>query len=282
MATNAAITVKPKTSAELDFENHLSLSSPDRRIWDRRIAGRRISDRKNIKKITILIPCYNEEKGIGKVIDGVPLKKLAYLNYKSEIIVINNNSSDHTIEVAIEKGAKIVSEKKQGKGNALITGFRNISSDTDYVVMLDGDNTYKSEEILRLIEPLENGFCDVILGSRLEGKINDYSFNLSHRLVNWFFTFFIRRFYLANITDTCTGYFAWKKKVVDELVLHIKSSGFAIEVEMITKMAKLGYKIYSVPITYNRREGHSKLSPILDGIKITWTLFKNLMWRPQE
>ena len=282
IATNAAITVETERSKELNFENPLSIPFSDRRICDRRIPDRRICDRRNIKKITILIPCYNEEKGIGQVIDDVPIKKLAYLHYKIEIIVINNNSNDHTIEVATEKGVKIVTEKKQGKGNALKTGFRNISSDTDYVVMLDGDNTYNSGEILRLIEPLENGFCDVILGSRLEGKINDCSFTFSHRLANWFFTFFVRRFYLVNTTDTCTGYFAWKKKVINELAPHIKSDGFAIEVEMITKMAKLGYKIYSVPITYDRREGHSKLSPILDGIKITWMLFKNLMWRPKK
>jgi len=282
MATNAATNVETETSTKLDFENHSSLPFSDRRICDRRNTNRRICDRKNIKKISILLPCYNEEKGLGKVIDGVPLKKLAYFGYQTEIIVINNNSNDYTVKVAQEKGAKVVSEKKKGKGNAIKTGFRNISSDTDYAVMLDGDNTYKSEEILRLIEPLENGFCDVILGSRLEGKINDCSFSLSHRLANWFFTFFVRRFYSVNTTDTCTGYFAWKKKVVDELAPHIKSSGFAIEAEMITKMAKLGYKIYSVPITYDRREGHSKLSPILDGMKITWMLFKNLMWRPQE
>lgn len=282
MEANEAITVETETSRVLDFENHSSLPFSDRRSSDRRNTNRRICDSKKIKKITILIPCYNEEKGIGKVIDGVPLKKLDFFGYQTEIIVLNNNSSDHTVRVAQEKGAKVVSEKKQGKGNALKTGFRNISSDTDYVVMLDGDDTYKSEEILRLIEPLENGFCDVILGSRLEGKQNDCSFSLSHRLANWFFTFFVRRFYLVNTTDVCTGYFAWKKKVIDELALHIKSSGFAIEVEMITKMAKLGYKIYSVPITYDRREGHSKLSPIVDGIKITWMLFKNLMWRPQK
>ena len=280
MAANTTTNVETKTSTKLDFENHLPLPFSNRRIADRRIPDRRICDRRNIKKITILLPCYNEEKGLSKVFDGVPLKKLAHFGYQTEIIVINNNSSDHTIEIALGEGAKIVTEKKQGKGNALKTGFRNISSDTDYVVMLDGDNTYKSEEILRLIEPLENGFCDVILGSRLEGKINDCSFSLSHRLANWFFTFFVRRFYLVNTTDACTGYFAWKKKVVDELAPHIKSGGFAIEVEMITKMAKLGYKIYSVPITYDRREGHSKLSPILDGIKIIWMLCKNLTWKP--
>jgi len=282
MATNAATNRETETSTKPYLENHSSLPFPDRRTRDRRIPDRRICDRRNIKKITILLPCYNEEKGIGKVIDGVPIKQLTHLGFQTEIIVINNNSSDHTVKVAQEKGIKVVSEKKQGKGNALKTGFRNISSDTDYVVMLDGDNTYKSGEILRLIEPLESGFCDVILGSRLEGKINDCSFSFSHRLANWFLTFFIRRFYLVNTTDTCTGYFAWKKKVVDDLVPHLKSDGFAIEVEMITKMAKLGYKIYSAPITYDRREGHSKLSPILDGIKITWMLIKNLLWRPKE
>ena len=282
MTTNKVKNVEINMSSELHCENYLSLPFQDGRIKDRRKSARRSYDRIKIKKITILIPCYNEEKGIGKVIDGVPIKQLNHHGFQAEIIVINNNSSDHTIEVAIEKGAKIVTEKKQGKGNALKTGFLNISNDTDYVVMLDGDDTYKSEEILRLIEPLENGFCDVILGSRLEGKQNDCSFSFSHRLANWFFTFFIRRFYLVNTTDTCTGYFAWKKKVVDELAPYIKSNGFAIEVEMITKMAKLGYKIYSVPITYDRREGHSKLSPILDGLKITWMLFKNLTWKPQE
>ena len=220
MKATAATNVEKETSTKLDFENHLSLPFPDRRIVDRRIPDRRICDRRNIKKITILLPCYNEEKGLGEVIDGVPLKKLACFGYRTEIIVINNNSTDHTVKVAQEKGIKVVTEKKQGKGNAIKTGFKNISNDTDYVVMLDGDNTYKSEEILRLIEPLENGFCDVILGSRLEGKINDCSFNLSHRLANWFFTFFVRRFYLVNTTDVCTGYFAWKKKVVDELAAY--------------------------------------------------------------
>lgn len=233
-----------------------------------------------MKKITILIPCYNEEGGLGRVIDGVPKDQLAHLDYQTEIIVINNNSSDQTIKVARDRGVRIVSEKKQGKGNALKTGLRSISSDTDYVVMLDGDNSYKSKEIPRLIEPLESDFCDVILGSRLEGKVSENSLSLSHRVANWFFTFLVRRLYLVNTTDTCTGYFAWKKKVIDELVPYIKSSGFAVEVEMITKIAKLGYTIYSVPITYDRREGKSKISPVMDGIKITWILFKNVVWRP--
>jgi dolichol-phosphate mannosyltransferase len=233
-----------------------------------------------MKKIAIVIPCFNEEKGLGRVIDGVPKDQLAHLGYQTEIIVIDNNSCDQTIEVAKDRGVRIVSENKQGKGNALRAGFRNVSNDTDYVVMLDGDNSYKSHEIPRLIEPLESGFCDVVIGSRLEGKLNGTSLSLSHRLANWIFTFFVRRLYLVNTTDTCTGYFAWNKKVIDDLLPYITSNGFAIEAEMITKMARLGYKIYSVPITYDAREGNSKLSPIIDGIQITWMLFKNLAWEP--
>jgi dolichol-phosphate hexosyltransferase len=297
MESAISASVEIEAPAKTYIEDYLSFPYSDRRASDRRASDRRISDRRssgrrssdimkfsknNTKKLTILIPCYNEEKGIGKVIDGVPYEKLNQLDYEIEIIVINNNSNDQTIKIALERGAKVVSEKKQGKGNALKTGFNNISSDTDYIVMLDGDNTYKSKEIPRLLEPLENDFCDIVIGSRLEGKLRGDSLSISHRMANWFFTFLVRRFYLVNTTDICTGYFAWKKKVIDDLSPHIKSDGFAIEAEMITKMARLGYKIFSVPITYDRREGNSKLSPYLDGIKITWMLLKNLLWKPEE
>jgi len=234
---------------------------------------------KKLKKITVIIPCRNEEKGIGKVIEGIPKNKLKKLGYKTEVIVIDNNSTDKTKEIARKKGAKVIFEKKPGKGNALRTGFRSISRDTDYVVMLDGDDTYKGYEIPRMIEPLDSGFCDVIVGSRLEGKINHHSMSFSHRLVNWTWTFLVRQFYGANVTDVCTGFFAWKRKVIIKLNGYIKSPGFAIEAEMITKMARLGHKIYSVPITYDPRHGESKIAPIGDGLRISWMLFKNIVWR---
>ena len=234
-----------------------------------------------MKKITVVIPCYNEEKGLGKVIKDIPKKKLKELGYNVEVLVVDNNSDDNTHMVAVNNGTKVIFEGKQGKGHAMKTGFNNVSKDTDYVVMLDGDDTYKAYEIPRMIEPLESGFCDVIIGSRLEGKVLGDSMSVSHRLANWFFTFMTRHFYGANVTDTCTGYFAWKREVIDKLNGHIKSPGFAIESEMITKMAKLGYKIYSVPITYDKREGDSKLSPISDGLKITSMLIKNIWWKPK-
>ncbi|MDD5192770.1 MAG: glycosyltransferase family 2 protein [Candidatus Nanoarchaeia archaeon] len=239
-----------------------------------------------LKKLTILIPCHNEAKSIGKVIKDVPKSKLKKLGYKTEIIVIDNNCIDRTAKIAKKAGAKIIREPRKGKGNAVRTGFRSINKDktVDFVVMLDGDNTYKPHEIPRLIEPLDSGFCDIIIGSRLEGKINKNSMAMSHRLVNWAWTFFVRHFYGANVTDTCTGFFAWKAKVIRHLNGYIKSEGFAIEVEMITKLAKLGNRIYSVPITYDPRPGksHSHLSPVRDGLKISWMLIKNLSWNPEK
>lgn len=225
-----------------------------------------------------MIPCRNEEKGVSKVIKGISKKKLEELGYKVEIMVVASACTDRTAEVALKKGARVV-KAPAGKGNAIRQGFKSITKDTDYVIMLDGDDTYKAYEIPRLIEPLESGFCDVIIGSRLEGKMNSYSMSFSHRLANWFFTFITRQFYKANVTDTCTGFFAWKRKVVVELRKHIQSPGFAIEAEMITKMARLNYGVYSVPITYDPRHGESKLAPIGDGLRITWMLFKNIWWR---
>jgi glycosyltransferase involved in cell wall biosynthesis len=234
-----------------------------------------------MKKITVVIPCYNEEAGIAAVIKGFPRQRLRKLGFELEVLVIDNNSKDRTTEVAQKAGARVLHEPKQGKGNAIRTGFYNISEDTDYVVMLDGDDTYKSDEMLRLVELLDSGFCDVVIGSRLGGKMNDGSMKGFNRFGNWIFSFLVRTIYRVNVTDTLTGYFAWRREVIVELRQHLQSSGFAIEMEMITKMARFGHDIYSVPITYAPRLGESSLRPIHDGSRILREFFRQLQWRPR-
>ena len=234
------------------------------------------------KKLTILIPCHNEEKGIGKVINAVPMDVLRILGFTTEIIVIDNNSTDKTAREARINNATVIIEEKKGKGNAILTGFNSISSDTKYVVMLDGDNTYKPNEIIRMLEPLINNFCHVVVGSRLSGKIKKNSLKLQNRLVNWGYTFLVRNFYRANVTDVLSGYFAWKKEVIDRLKPNLESKGFEIEMEMITKMSKLGYSMYSVPITYDEREGCTKIQAINDGLRILKMFAKNIFWSPKE
>jgi len=232
-------------------------------------------------KISVLIPCYNEEQGVANVIKNIPKDKFKKLGYDIEVIVINNNSTDNTTQVAEKAGAKVFLEKRKGKGRALLKGFYSISKDTDYIVMIDGDDTYKTHEMLRLIEPLENNFCDVVVGSRLAGKLMDHSMTRFNRFGNWFLSFLVRTYYCGNVTDVCTGYFAWKREVIEELRKHLVCNGFNIEMEMITKMAKLKYSIYSVPITYDPRKGNSTLHPLRDGSLIFHTFLKNLHWKPK-
>ncbi len=235
---------------------------------------------RHLSKVTILIPCHNEEKGIGTVIDTVPLRFLKRIGFITEVIVINNNSTDRTAQIAEKRGVKVVVETAKGKGNAILTGFRSVSDDTAYVVMLDGDNTYKSKEIPRLIEPLMNDFCDVVIGSRLSGKMKKNSLRTRNRIVNWIYTFIVRHFYRANTTDVLSGFFAWRKEVIDQLIPHLDAEGFEIEMEMITKMTKLGFEMYSVPITYDSREGETKIEAIRDGLRILIVFVKNLTWSP--
>ena len=234
-----------------------------------------------MKRVCLMIPCHNEEKAIGHLLNSINHHKLKEKGYLINVLVIDNNSKDKTKEIAEKHGAKVVFEPKIGKGNAIKTGFANIG-DVDYVVMLDGDMTYLPSEMPRLLEILDSNFGDAVVGSRLEGKIVGKAMSHSHRIANWFFTFLTRTFYKANITDTCSGYFAWKKEVIEKLSKSIESTGFAIEAEMITKLSKMGFKIYSVPITYIRRRGDSKLSPLLDGIKITSMIIKNIWWKPKK
>lgn len=234
------------------------------------------------KKLTILIPCHNEEKGIGKVIDSIPMTALKRFGFRVEIIVIDNNSTDSTAQVALAKKVTVIKEEKKGKGNAILTGFNSLSSDTKYVVMFDGDNTYKPKEIIRLVEPLISNFCHVVIGSRLGGKMKKNSLKFQNRVANWSYTFLVRQFYQANITDVLSGYFACKKEVIDKLLPHLESEGFEIEMEMITKMSKLGFAMYSVPITYDQREGRTKIEMIRDGLRILKMFFKILSWSPKE
>ena len=233
-----------------------------------------------MKKISVVIPCYNEADGIAQVIKGFENPKLGRYGYKVEVIVVDNNSTDDTARIAAAAGARVICETRQGKGHAIRTAFASIPVTTDYVVMLDGDDTYRPEEIIRMVEPLDSGFCNVVIGSRLGGRIGAGSMRPLNRLGNWGYSHLVRACYRVNVTDVLTGYFAWKRDVVVKLQPHLTSAGFAIEMEMITKMARLGEEIYSVPISYHSRAGESSLRPFHDGFRILVMFMKNLAWQP--
>ncbi len=244
-----------------------------------RIARIKRNDQK-MYEVAVIIPCYNEAKGIADVIKKMPYKRAKRNHWNLHVYVIDNNSSDNTSEVARQAGATVIHEPKKGKGNALRTGFASLPETTDFVVMLDGDDTYDSGEVLRMIEPLYNEFCSVVIGSRMGGKRTADSMSFTSFVGNWFFTNIVRVTHKVPVTDVLTGYFAWTKQALDELRPHLRSDGFAIEMEMITKMARMKYDIYSVPISYTPRAGESNLNPISDGARILRMFASTLQWRP--
>lgn len=232
------------------------------------------------KKLVILIPCHNEEKSIGTVISKIPIDKIKKRGLEPQILVVNNRSTDKTREIALAAGATVIDERRKGKGNAIRRGFASLPEGTRYVVMLDGDDTYDPNEVTRLVEPLQSNFCKVVIGSRLSGRMSPGAMNAVSRLGNWIFTHLVRFSHRVSVTDVLTGYFAWTKEAIDELAPHLRSSGFAIEMEMITKMARMDYEIYSVPITYTPRIGSSDLKPFSDGWRILKMYAKTLRWKP--
>lgn len=221
----------------------------------------------SMKHVTFLLPAYNEEESIGTLLRDVRKCR------KSRVLVIDNNSNDRTAEIAKKSGANVLRELKQGKGFAVKTGFENIKS--EFAVMLDADNTYDPKDAQKLLKPLMEGEADVVLGSRLRGKREEGSISRFNLLGNHLLSFFASLLY-SNVSDVCTGYWAFKKNVIEQLLQDgIDSDGFDIEAEMFSKVSKNNFRVLEVPIHYKSRLDATKLNSVNDGVKIFIRLFSN-------
>lgn len=219
-----------------------------------------------MEKIAVLIPCYNEELTIEKVIKDFR-KELP----EADIYVYNNNSKDKTKEIAIKNGAIVVDEYKQGKGNVVRSQFRDIEA--DIYVMVDGDDTYPAEFVHQLIEPVRNGQADMTIGDRLsngtyqkENKrpFHEFGNNLVKKAINVLFD--------TKLKDIMTGYRVFNKRFVKNMP--VLSPKFEIETEMSLYALDKKYIIKEIPIVYrDRPEGSSsKLNTVGDGIKVVKTI----------
>lgn len=219
-----------------------------------------------MEKIAVLIPCYNEELTIEKVIKDFK-RELP----DADIYVYNNNSKDKTEEIARKNGAIVVNEYKQGKGNVVRSQFRDI--DADIYVMVDGDDTYPAEFIHKLIEPVKNGQADMAIGDRLsngtyqkENKrpFHEFGNNLVKKAINILFD--------TDLKDIMTGYRVFNKRFVKNMP--VLSPKFEIETEMSLYALDKKYIIKEIPIEYrDRPEGSSsKLNTVSDGIKVVKTI----------
>jgi len=229
----------------------------------------------NRKNIVVIIPAFNEENSVGKVVKDIP-KSIV-----SKIIVVDNNSNDLTKVNALAVGAIVVDEPLQGYGNACLKGMTYVAEmDTkpDIIVFIDADYSDYPEEIEKLIKPILQEDYDMVIGSRVLGNREKGSMTPQQIFGNWLATSLLKLFYKVSYTDL--GPFRAIKYVkLLELRMIDKTYGWTVEMQL--KAAKHKLKITEVPVTYRVRIGHSKISgtvkgTVLAGYKIITTIFKYL------
>ena len=219
------------------------------------------------KTICIVLPALNEEENIGKVIAEIPRARLEERGYIVRILVVDNNSTDMTAQLARHNGAEVITETRRGKGRAMRTGFKQ--SCADFVFMLDADYTYPGSFIPDMLDVLLGGY-DVVIGSRLKGSRAKGSISRMNIVGNHLLTFMARVLYFRKISDLCTGYWGFKGEVLSKL--HLSAEGFNLEADLFAQVVKNGYRIGEVPIYYRRRNTPSKLNSMKAGLRIGWKL----------
>jgi glycosyltransferase involved in cell wall biosynthesis len=222
-----------------------------------------------MEKVSVIVPAYNEEDGVGMVVDEI--KKTLKGRYDFEVIVVDDGSRDKTAERAKLAGANVIVHcSNLGKVAAIRTGIA--SADGEIIVLTDADYTYPASNIPQFIEALNAG-ADMALGSRMHAGIDNIpAFN---RIGNALFSMMISYIGCVHITDGQTGFRAFRKK--DFSRLDVNARGLEFETKMTVKAAKHGYNIIEVPVEYRPRIGKSKLHPLRDGYMMLRSLFSILL-----
>jgi len=220
----------------------------------------------NDTSIAVLLPCYNEEATIGKVVRDF---KAALPD--AAIYVYDNNSTDRTAEIAAAEGAIVRKEPRQGKGNVVRAMFEDI--DADVYVMADGDDTYPADAAPAMVEKVLEGY-DMVIGDRLSSTYFQENKRPFHNFGNRLVRGSINGLFGAHVTDIMTGYRAFNFTFVK--TYPVLSRGFEVETEMTIHSLNNNLRLYEMPIQYrDRPEGSvSKLDTVGDGIKVMSTIFR--------
>ncbi|MGB3150193.1 MAG: glycosyltransferase family 2 protein [Maribacter sp.] len=222
--------------------------------------------------IKVIIPAFNEADSIGEVIKELPKSV-------SEIIVVNNNSSDDTIKNATAAGATVLTENRKGYGYACLRGLDYVAQQSkapDIIVFIDGDYSDYPEELDKVVAPILENDLDFVVGARKKSLREEGSMTPQQVFGNWLATFLMRLFFGAKFTDL--GPFrAIKYEKLKELEMEDKTYGWTVEMQLKVLRKKMAYT--EVPVRYKKRIGVSKVSgtvkgSIFAGIKILGWIFK--------
>ncbi len=229
-------------------------------------------------KIAIVIPAYNEENSIGLVLNDIPDE------FKSQVVVANNNSTDNTAQVVRDLGFCVVDELRPGYGSACLKGveYAKNNFNFDTLVFLDGDYSDFPQDIFKHIKSLNSTGADLIIGSRNLGLAEKGALLPQALFGNWLATTLMNLFTGSNFTDL--GPFRLVKRSAYDLI-NMQDTNFGWTMEMQIKAMKLGLICEEVSVRYRKRVGESKISgtvkgSVLAGYKILYTLFKYLIFMP--
>ena len=213
-------------------------------------------------KISVVIPALDEEGIVGKTVKSIPVDKLKAMGLDTEILIVDNASTDDTANEARNAGARVIHETKRGYGNAYIKGFKEANG--DIIVIGDADGTYPWDMIHEFIQPIIKGRVDFVIGSRLKGKIHPKAMPWLHRYVgNPILTFILNWLFGTNISDAHCGMRAFTKEALQKM--NLKTPGMEFASEMIIEAAKNKLRITEIPIEYKVRVGEVKLHSFQDG-----------------
>lgn len=219
-----------------------------------------------IPSVAVLLPCYNEEVTIGKVVRDFKTSLP-----DATIYVYDNNSTDRTAEIATAEGAIVRKEPRQGKGNVIRAMFEDI--DADVYVMADGDDTYPADAAPAMVAKVLEGY-DMVIGDRLSSTYFQENKRPFHNFGNRLVRGSINHLFRAHVTDIMTGYRAFSFTFVK--TYPVLSRGFEVETEMTIHSLNNNLRLYEMPIQYrDRPEGSvSKLDTVGDGIRVMSTIFR--------
>ena len=225
--------------------------------------------------IKVIIPAFNEEKSIAKVITEIP-------DFVEEIVVVNNNSTDQTVQVATKAGASVLTEKSKGYGYACLKGIDYLSQKDktpDILVFLDGDFSDFPQELTKVIQPIIDGRVDFVVGARVKELRASGSLTPQQVFGNWLACFLMKILYQSSFTDL--GPFrAIRWETLENLKMSDKTYGWTIEMQLKVLRQKISYQ--EVPVSYKKRIGVSKVSgtvkgTIFAGVKIIGWIFKHYL-----
>ncbi len=223
-----------------------------------------------MKKLSIIVPVFNEEKTIGEILTHVVSMPMS--GWTKEVIVIDDGSTDgtRTILTKWEKKVHVIyKDRNEGKGSAVTIGFRRATG--DIVLIQDADLEYSPQDYPTLLAPFDNPHVNVVYGSRFIGPHLSTMFVYAQG--NKFVTFMTNILFNSNITDMETGYKVFRKEVLK--VMTLKAKRFDMEPEITAKVLKEGYQIYEVPISYfGRKFSEGKKLTWRDGVVALLTLIK--------